>query len=547
MTSTKPPSKTLVIDNFKGDTSTYNYGPVNSGRSLYQTVSGQNPFLKPGQLTWSETPTQIDPTGAVITDLIVCGKERVESGILYVYAVGHTGRVYKIQVNDPTTFNPNFDSPVLLTTLTVNSPTFTRGGSIEFFGSTELIYIGSDIGLTSLKFDGTGETFIGVLGSWTQLVPRPLKQFVGNLYVGNGNNIAEFGGSSLIINTYTKLQPGLPSDTQIRDMDLTTDGNYLNMVSSRLPLFDITSGTQQTTSNANSNSYIFEWNGEDVATTALTSFPSFSLNANITFQGYQYTFGTDQFGTAIFNPAQKILSLPEVPYVSPNAISSAGNLLMELSPVYFEGSLQVVFYIYGSYDFEVGSQTSNWSPFFMVATAPQTDINIVPFMLPVSNAGIGASSNNYAGNVFGTSKIYFSTLETSAGPTTAYRFYKWRIVTSPQFAISTNAIINGLYQTQIEMFSKKVQVTEVRVYGEPWASGTSFKIDLIGSSGDLTPISGGSFTFVAPTNLTVGADFGWYNPTMAPTYALGVAITNLASVNNVINKIEIDYYEIAGK
>ena len=127
-------TKTLVIDNFKGSMTSFQDGDINSGLAYAVSAFGYNPFSKPGNLTWCDTPQQIDVAGAVITDFIMCGKERVESGILYVYAIGHTGRLYKIQVNDTSTFNPDYDTPVLLATLTSGSPTFTRGGFIDFFG-----------------------------------------------------------------------------------------------------------------------------------------------------------------------------------------------------------------------------------------------------------------------------------------------------------------------------------------------------------------------------------------------------------------------------
>jgi len=155
---------TLKVDNFKGSMTAYVTGDINSGLTNVFEQFGANPFTYPGRLTWSTESEQIDPNGSVITDLIVAGKERVESGIIYVYAIGHTGRLYKIQVNNPATFNPDYDNPVLLATLSSNSPTFTRGGFIDFFGSTERIYIGHDKGVTRIDFNGTNETFVGVLG-----------------------------------------------------------------------------------------------------------------------------------------------------------------------------------------------------------------------------------------------------------------------------------------------------------------------------------------------------------------------------------------------
>lgn len=537
-----PQKETLVIDNFKGSMTSYNFGDINSGRSLSITSSGQNPFLKPGTLTWAEAPIQINSAENIITDLIVAGKERVESNILYVYAVGHTGRVYKIQVNDPLGYNPDLDTPVLLTTITTGSPTFTRGGFIDFFGSTEKIYIGHDKGVTSLTFAGGSETVVGVVGSWVQNVPRPLKQFLGKLYIGNGSNIAELD-TTLTITSYTKLSPGFPDNTQVRDMDISVDGNYMHVVVSRLALEDITSTTQSVNSTASSDSYIFYWNGTDTGYTAYKTFPSFSLTANTMFQNYQYVFGYDQFGAAIFDPNEKFFWSAEQQSPLPNAITSTGNQLLWLMPTYFNNVLEADLMCWGHMDFEVANPLGWYDLMFFNAKSPETDIIRTPCVISVSNAGLGSSSNGYANNQYGSAKIYFSTLETSSGPTTKYRFYKW----SPNATSSVptiTALPDAIYQTQTQMFSKKISVSEVRIYGEPWVADNSFLIDLIGSDG--LPITGGSYTFTAGGNLTIGDDYAWYGPDMKPTYALGVAITNKGTSNCVINKIEIDWGQ-AGK
>lgn len=323
-------------------------------------------------------------------------------------------------------------------------------------------------------------------------------------------------------------------------MDVTPDGNYLQMVVSRLAQYDITSATQETSSVSSSESYIFRWNGTDVGYTAYTTFPNFSLTANTLFQNYQYTFGYDLNGGAVFNPSDKVLSLQEVQSPLPGAVSSVGNLLAFMTPLYFGTAMESELFYFGPVDFEVG--LGFWDMFFQVATGTETDVIRTPFMLPITNFGIGSSSNGYADNVFSSSKIYFSTLETSAAPTTKYKLYKWSSPTS-SFA-QADAMIDAIYQTQTQIFSKKVTVSEVRVYGEPWVANNSFQIDLIGSAG--TPISGGSKTFTVGSNLTVGNDFAWYTPAIAPTYAIAVAITNKGTANHVINKIEIDYVE-AGK
>lgn len=532
---------TKVIDNFKGSMTLYQNGDINSGFSYVVNTFGNDPFTKPGNLTWCNDSTRIDPTGSVITDLIMAAKERVENGILYVYAIGHLGRFYKIQVNDPTTYNPDYDNPVLLTTLAINSPTFTRGGSITFYGSTEKVFIGHDKGATKVNFDGTGETFVGALGSWTQTVPRPVEQFVGKLYYGNGSNLAEVD-STETVTTYAKLSPSFPNGTQTRDVDTSSDGNYLNVVVSRLPLPDITSATQDTTTTASSDSFIFKWNGVDAGATSSNSFPSFSIGANIMFQNYQYTFGYDNSGGGVFAPLEKILSLQEVVSPLPNAISSSGNLVRWMSPLSYGGFLEADFLVFGSLDFEVGR--GYWDLFGQLATGTETDVIQVPLCLPVSNFGAGASNNGYPSTIFGDSKMYFSTLETSSAPTTKYKFYKW---SPPSSTLApSNPLVGAVYQTQTQLFSKKMQIKEIRIYTEPWPDGASFSIDLIGSSG--AAMSGGSKTFVsgaatADGVIAIGADYAWYTPQTAPTYALGLLITNLGSVNHTISKIEFDYFE----
>lgn len=540
MPEIKNPIETLVVDNFRGTLTYFPFGDINSGRGDIRVNAGANPFYRPGSLTWCEKVYQIDSGGSVITDLIMDGKERVESGVIYVYCIGHTGRVYKIQVNDPTTFNPDYDNPVLLTTLTLGSPTFTRGGFIDFFGATQRIYIGHDKGVTRIDFDGTNET--EVTGTWVQSVPRPLRQFVGRLYCGNGSNLAEIDSTGTVTSS-TKLSPGFPTNTQVRDIDYSTDGNYLEVIVSSLALGDITSGTQDTTITSASESWNFKWNGTDTGYTTFDYYPTFALDTNTTFQDYQYIFGRDQFGMGIFNPTFKFWEAPEIPMVLPNAVASSGNLLIFTAPLYFLGELWSQMYVWGPFDWEQGQPVGNWGLAIHHATAPETDVVQVPFQRVISSNALGSSSNGYVNNQFGTSKVYFSCLETSDAPTTQYRLYKWRMITSPQISLSsvTPPPVEEapIYQTQTQMFSKRVNAKEVRVYADPWIAGNAFEISLIGPDGEQ--ISGSVKTFdVSDGTLTVGEDFGWYNPQTAPTYAIGLRIVNLGTTNFILNKVEID-------
>lgn len=543
--------KTLVIENFDGRLTRYQNGKLNSGYANITYTQGANPFSQGGQLAWQVQPIQIDPAGAVVTDLVMCGKERVESGIPYVYCIGHLGRFYKIQVTNPSTFNPDYDNPVLLTTLVQQSPTFTNGGFIEFTSAS--VYIGHDKGVTKINYDGTGETFIassgnaGTTNDWVQNVPRPLKVFTGVLYIGNGTNIAAYNLSSLILTSagattpQAQLQPGFPSNTQIRSIDISSDGNYLQMVVTELPLSNQTISTQDTSVGSSTNSYLYLWNGTDVAPTSYTIFPSYSLTASKTFGSYEYTFGYDIAGSTVYNPVNKIIFNPLTTAPAPNSILGNGNLVSWAAPEFYQGFMRLGVYLYGSFDADpVASSlsfgdTGLWKQLGMNAQGTETDIIRNPFSLFVSDFGIGSASNGYQGGVFSVGKVYFSTLETSAS-TTKYKLYAFYTV-----SVGIGTAVQGIYQTQTELFSQKIEVKEVRIYGQPWVSGNSFQIDLIGSS--QNPMTGGTQVFTAASSgsLAIGSDFAYYNPAMAPTYGVGVRFSNLGAVGTVINKIEIDY------
>ena len=532
---------TLIIDNFTGNMVPQQNGDINSGNSYWLDVFGYDPFTKPRSLTWNEQQTQIDSAGSVITDLVLAGKVRVESGIIYVYCVGHTGRVYKIQVNDPNTSNPDYDNPVLLATLASGSPTFLKGAFIDFFGSTERMYISHDKGVTRLDFDGTNETVVGVEASWTQNVPKPMQQFLGNLYVGHGVKLAEIASGGTV-NTYSKLSPEFPIRVELRDMKLTIDGNYLQMVATEPALSDITSTTPDISLTSPSNSFVFKWNGIDTGTTSQIFFPNVVLSACAIGSNSEYYMGYDNFSTSVYTGSDKtITSLPDViaGTTSPSSVFVFGNQLIWGQSIFVDGQDWFIAQVYGSLDKHYPN--GFWATHFHPSVSPETDIINVPLFMLVSNVGRSAgTASGYTNNYFMSPKVYYSTIETSTAPTTKYRFYKWSLYPTGQ----GTPIDDALFQTQNQVFSKKISVKEVRVYGQPWVTNNAFTIDLIGS--DDAAITGGTQAFTAGTNLTVGDDFAWYNPAMKPIYSLGLRITNNGTKNFVIHKVEIDY-EFAGK
>lgn len=523
---------TIVVDNFGGRLTRFNSGELNSGYAKYAPTFGNDPFSVPGDLTWFEAPTRIDPNEAVITDLIMAARPRLESGITYVYAIGHTGRLYKIQVNDPTTYNPDYDNPVLLTTLTSNSPTFKYGSSIQFYGATEKLFIGHDKGVTAVAFNGTGETFVGVAGSYTANVPRPSVQFNGKMYFGNATNLVEIDSTELVV-SYAKLSPAFPSGTQVRDVDVSPDGNYVQIVVSRIAQADMTIITQDTASLSSADSYFIYWNGVTAGYTSYNPYNSYSLTSNTSFGQSSYTMGYDLGGAALYSGGQKLMSLPNS--LSPNfsAMFSTGNLVGFGAPEQDSSVLKGSLLTYGQYDKEIPEGLFR---FFRISATTQTDIQQIPMCTVVSNLFYGVSSAGYSGNRVGSAKLYFSTLETDSGPTTKYKLYKFTTVPT-----GIGSAIGGVYETQSQLFSKKITVKEIRLYAEPLVTNNSFKIDLIGSNGGVIPNS--SKTFTVGSNVTAGDDFVWYNPQINTTYALGIRITNLGSANWVGVKLEADLLE----
>lgn len=532
---------TKIIDNFSSHLTRNDIGQIDSSLAKYPTTYGADPFSNITNLTWLEAPVQIDPNGVVITDLIMAAMPRLESGITYVYAIGHTGRLYKIQVNDPTTYNPNYDNPVLLTTLTINSPTFKYGSSIQFYGATQKLYIGNDSGVTSVNFDGSGEAFVGITDSthWIANVPRPSVNFQGITYWGNGNNIAAIDSTGTVT-TYTKLSPSFPVGTYVRDLDVSPDGNYAQMVVSQIPAPDMTSTVQDTNSLSSAPSYRFLWNGIDMGYTSYESYNAYSLTSNITFGPYSYTMGYDLGGAAVYASGNKTISLPLS--LSPNfaAMFSTGNMMGFGAPETVNNVLQGSIMLYGQYDFEV--PTGLYRFLRVSAKAPQTDIIQMPVCTIVSNLFYGSSSAGYAGNQVGSAKLYFSTLETSAAPTTKYRLYKFTTVPT-----GLGTTIGGVYETQNETSFKlfrsilkdKLMVKEVRIFTEPLVAGVSFQFDLVGVDGNVIP--GTTEIFTAGSGPTsVGDIVCKTTPQMAPVPSLGVRITNLGTANWVSTKIELD-------
>lgn len=537
-------SEKLIVTNFAGRLTRYVNGDINSGFAKYNTTYGNDPFSKPGNLTWMEQPTSI------LSRLITTAKTRNESFTTYVYGIDANKNLNKIQVNNTSTKNPNYDTSSILTTLTasvagVSVPTFQYGPSLQFYGSSvlgasEKIFFGHDSGVSKVNTDGSGETVVTTTpSSIVSFVPRPSATFLGKTYWGNGNNLIEID-STETVTSYARLNPGFPIGSYVRDLDITPDGNYLQIIVSKLNPQILNTTVQNTTDLSSAESYKFLWNGIDDGITAYETYNGYTINANQVFGQFNYTLGYDSNGAALYEGNKKIESLPNS--YSPNfaATYSSGNMVGFISPEYdasasvLTGSLM----LYGQYD---QNQPAGLYRLLRLNTGNNYEVVSNPICLPVTNLFHSFNSANYTNNIAGAAKLYFSTFEIDNNNNNRSGLFKFTTVPT-----GVSSIVSGVYETQTELLGEKVDLSTVYIYAEPWVEGNQFKVEIIGS--DNNPIPNSDYTFgvglasgTRQGPLTVGNDYAWYSPNCKPTYAIGLRITNQGSTNYVIHKVEINY------
>lgn len=526
---------TLTIDNFGGPLTRRNTGDINSGLTKFETSWGYDPYSKPGNLTWMERPTSI-LTWTGSQGPMMAMKQRTESDVNLIYGWAKNNSLYRITVNSSS--NPDVDSPSVIGT--VSPGAIDRGADITFYGTTEKIFISGDTNIEKVNFDGSSPS---VIGTFATANPRPLATFLGRIYFGNGNNIGEID-STETVTTVAKLSPALPSGLVVRDLDVTPDGNYLEMIASRTSAAYPAGDSNDRTSSGAADSFKFYWNGIDDAASASENYPGLVLSSNVVHAGKDHTFGYDSNGAALFEEGRKMISFRGAVAPHPKAAFSIGNILSFATAEYEQSSdrFRTAIFQYGQYDEESPKGLFR----LLRQNAPiRDDIISVSAAVNVSNQLYAPQFFDYPNNISGTGKMYYSTQEDVADGATALVQKLYRFYTSPT---GTSSIVAGVYETQTQLFSKKVAPKEVRLYTEPLVSGNDFVVDLIGSGGSV--ISGGSQRFIVGTSsIATGTDMVHFNPAIAPTYAIGARITN-SSITGVVNwtgtKLEIDY-EPSGK
>lgn len=519
--------QTKVIDNFTGSLTRKLNGDLNSGLAKFVTSFGYDPFSKPGNLTWFEQPTDI--SGNVI-DTLLDAKLTVDSNNGLAYAVGSQARMYSIQTNSRT--NPNVDSSSILSLFAVTTPTFLFGGDLEYYNNK--IFVSHDSGIAIMTTAGASESALA--GSYATNTYKPMTQFLGKLYFGNGSNIGEIDTTNLVTSS-AKLSPALPPNLTIRDLDVSLDGNYLLITASYIAserieiTYDLPSSTAGT-------SYIFRWNGTDAGITSFTTIPSYAVTTLQTYKDNEMYFSSDSFGASLSVNGTKSLTLPNNKSPILNSTTTNGDFISWISPEAVDSTLKASMYYYGKLDED--SPLGLWRMFRLSSTQSNGFIHQTPLNILTNNKYTTVNAAITALVIDGYGKHYFST-SSSNNVTNVSKLYRFLVTSTgsgtPQL---------GVYETQTQLWSKKVDIKQIRVYTEPTATGNGFQVDLIDSAGNVMNNGTFNYAFTAGTDVQAlqgSLDRINLNPTVNSTYSVGIRITNTGSTNMTIHKIEVDWDE----
>lgn len=572
--------QTVEITNFGGRLTRILNGDMNSGFAKFATSWGYDPFSKPMNLTWLEKPTDI--TGQ-IPDLIVSSKKfygqggGVNFGTVqqFVALLGNgnsttsspaAGNLYVMQptqVSPPSSILANVDSVIGMASV---SGTYSFGGSLEIFGhpstagisNGQYFYIGQDSGITTLPVSSIAgaqsivpqsTNLAGTLSSGG-FGYHPLKVFQGLLRVGNANTIATIGGGGTIVSNYnasirgianspSDLQTILPINSQIQDIEVSIDGNYLLLATSNVDNEQPSNIGGDDMYAAANDSVLYGWNGADPNITTETTMPSITLTALQTYLGNNLFFSEDGFGSSITDGINKILTLPGNKSPTPNATAVNGNFLTWVSiEDVGNNSTYATLYYFGGLDQE---NPPGLYRICRITSVSSAYVYSAPLNTFVDNrySTVNVSTNPESVPI-GYGKHYISLLAMNFnGGGAVPKLYR--------FLINSTGTGNpqlGIYETQTQLFSKKITVKQIRVYTEPTAAGNGFQVDFIGSNGN--PITNGTsvYTFAAGNDVTQrqgSLERIDFNPSMKDTYALGVRLTNTGTTNMTIHKIEVDY------
>lgn len=558
--SANPPIKTIEITNFGGQLTRTLNGDLNSGLAKFATSYGYDFFSKPGNLTWLEQPSDI--TGNILGLPLAAKTRYISENNPSVYLITSTGKIYHMWVSNINSggTNPIVNSVVGIGSVLAGSATYTYGASMDFFGvpstiavssvvSQEKIFIGSDNQVNSIQFDSgltgfNGDAVVGSVNNYTPNKYHPLKKFTGLLLVGDGQAVDSIDNTNTV---RSSVFGSLPTESRVRDIDISPDGNYALISSTTNDYEPVSTVQEQITGAITSDGTVFFWNGADLNPTALNTIPGSQVTALQTYLQNSIFFITDSMGSALSDGTNKILSLPNNKAPFPNATGTNGNFLfwsaVELDTS--QNKLTSSMYYYGSIDastppglYRLLRQFSTLSN--LSGNVLQTPLNL---LTSTSYSNLNASLSSVMSVGYG--QHYYSTLETN-GTQSVLSLKSFCFPPSklqpPQF---------GIYETQTQLFSKKIAVKQVRVYTEPTAVNNAFNLYLIGGDGNPLSVQNPGvgflqYQFAAGTDITKlqgSLERIDFNPSVKDTYALGIQIQQEGSTNMTIKKIEVDYVE----
>lgn len=541
--------QTITITNFGGRLTRIQNGDLNSGFAKFNTSWGYDPFSKPMNLTWLEKPASI----AGISDLVVAAKTRLEVDP-YVYMVGNTGKAYRMELM--TIGTPNLDSVVGVGSVTANGNTYTFGASIEFYGSPQKMYVGGDQQVNAIPISSittfTGDAVVGSAANYKGNTSRPLAPFGAKLLFGNGNTFGAINTTGTVTssiigtglgNLYSEINPPLPPERLIKDLDIAPDYSYMYATASdAIPEQLSTFGSDRTTGAFATDSGVYKWNGTDVGVTAGVNMPGISSWSLQNYMRNNMIFSGDTFGTTVGTESQKLLTLPnnKPPFRSATGVN--GNYIYWGSTEVVGGSVLGSLYYFGNLDQE------NPTGLYRLARINSTlDAGYMYQIGCVSLTGNKYNALNTARTsiaAYGNGKHFISTFEVNSSVATVsastvklYRFLLNQTGGTPQ---------TGVYETQTQLFQKRIDVSQIRVYTEPTATGNGFQLDMIGADGNVITNGTFNYTFAAgsdETKLQGILERINFNPTISAGYSLGIRLTNTGTTNMTIKKIEIDWSE----
>ena len=491
------------VNNFAGTMTRNKRGALNSGRSRMGKTTSVDPFSDTSVLRFNETPTKLDPTHSVVTDVIVGFAPNVESGTLYQYAIDRSGNLYKI--------NTTTDAVSLVTSSL--AITLKYGGGIKMIRATPSspatkIAIAHDNGFLYCNIDGTSPTSPSLLASgnyqtWVANSPHPISdEFAGYIYIGNGNALAQFYIGSLAFTSNAILNDSsgnssIPQTTTILGLEVDGEGRYMRIVITTSTNFQDVITTDPTSLYQVPLSRVLYWNGIDQTYDSFDPFSQTNTTSSFSYLGIDITFGQDWYGAGIFEEStgttQKIFSHKNFRPPLPGAFSASGSMAFFGAP-------------YLSTTYSGGAFSTTWQAgLFAYGFLDSTDEADLCNLLSIAPSGgstqtmtVGAVciAQNYATKsdqtTLANSKFYVSTYE--SGTSSAANLYSCNV--TPGSGTPTT----GIYETEIEQFTLPQRITRLLVTSQVTQSGVSFRIDLVDTDSSIP--ANFNYTYTAGTDIT---------------------------------------------